>query len=71
MKLREKAIIAFVGFVFMIIIGPLTRAIYYISIKQKERIDLFHIYVEIPFILIGFTVIGMLWFVNQRWKRAE
>jgi ABC-type antimicrobial peptide transport system permease subunit len=71
MKLREKAIIAFVGFVFMIIIGPLTRAIYYISIKQKERIDLFHIYVEIPMILIGFSVIGMLWFVNQRWKRAE
>lgn len=66
MKPREKAIIAMIGFVFMLILGPLVTTIHSLGIIYKDRLDLYSIYVEVPVVLVGFTIISLLWFLNKR-----
>lgn len=66
LSVRERAYIAVIGLLFMVIAGPLVTGLHYISIVEKDQIDLYNIYVIIPVTFIGLIFIGLLWFMNER-----
>jgi uncharacterized BrkB/YihY/UPF0761 family membrane protein len=71
LDIREWGIIGFLLIIFALILGPLVTIMHYMSHLEKDRIDLYHIYIEVPVVIIGCTIIGFFWFLNRRLKEEE